>query len=64
MPDDAAIDIELTRRARAAHRTGDLATAQRHAAELWLRYQRQAVVASRRVARGAEQLAELEAAAP
>ena len=44
MPDDAAIDIELTRRARAAHRTGDLATAQRHAAELWLRYQRQAVV--------------------
>ena len=55
MPDDAAIDIELTRRARAAHRTGDLATAQRHAAELWLRYQRQAVVASRRVARGAEQ---------
>jgi DNA-directed RNA polymerase sigma subunit (sigma70/sigma32) len=55
MPDDAAIDIELTRRARAAHRTGDLATAQRHAAELWLRYERQAVVASRRVARGAEQ---------
>ena len=54
MPDDAAIDIELTRRARAAHRAGDLETAKRAAAQLWLRYENQAVLASRRVARGAE----------
>ena len=54
MPDDAAIDIELTRRARAAYRAGDLDAAKRATAELWLRYEKQAVLASRRVARGAE----------
>ena len=54
MPDDAAIDIDLTRRARAAYRAGDLEAAKRFAAQLWLRYENQAVLASRRVARGAE----------
>ena len=54
MPDDSAIDISLKRRARAAYRAGDLEAAKRFAAELWLRYENQAVVASRRVARGAE----------
>lgn len=54
MPDDSAIDVALTRRARAAYRAGDLAAAKRAAAELWLRYENQAVLASRRVARGAE----------
>ncbi len=54
MPDDAAIDADLVRRARAARRAGDDHAAQRAAAELWARYERQIVVASRRVARGAE----------
>lgn len=54
MPDDAAIDTDLTRRARAAHRAGDLEAAKRFAAQLWLRYENQAILASRRVARGAE----------
>ncbi len=54
MPDDAAIDIDLTRRARAAYRAGDLEAAKRFAAQLWLRYENQAILASRRVARGAE----------
>ncbi len=54
MPDDSAIDVELTRRARAAYRAGDLDAAKRAAAELWLRYEKQAILASRRVARGAE----------
>jgi DNA-directed RNA polymerase specialized sigma24 family protein len=50
MPDDA----DLVRRARAAIAAGDAAVAQRAAAELWARYEQHAVVASRRVARGAE----------
>ncbi|MGI9187795.1 MAG: hypothetical protein ACR2J9_09850 [Gaiellales bacterium] len=54
MPDDAAIDIDLTRRARAAYRAGDLEAARRFAAQLWLRYENHAILASRRVARGAE----------
>lgn len=54
MPDESAIDVELVRRARAAHRAGDLATAKGAAAELWLRYEKHAILASRRVARGAE----------
>ncbi len=54
MPEPAAIDIELARRARAAFRAGDLDVAKRHAAELWARYEDQAVLASRRVARGPE----------
>ena len=54
MPDDATIDAELVRRARAAVRAGDTAVAQRAAAELWARYEPQIVLASRRVARGAE----------
>ena len=54
MPDDAAIDADLVRRARAARRAGDDQAAKRAAAELWARYERQIVIASRRVARGAE----------
>ena len=54
MPDDAAIDADLVRRARAARRAGDHQAAKRAAAELWARYERQIVLASRRVARGAE----------
>lgn len=50
MPDDA----DLVRRARAAIAAGDAVAAQRAAAELWARYEAQIVVASRRVARGAE----------
>lgn len=54
MPDDAVIDADLVRRARAAYRAGDLPAAKGHAAELWARYEDRAVVASRRLARGAE----------
>ena len=47
-------DADLVRRARAAIAAGDSAMAKRAAAELWARYEQHAVVASRRVARGAE----------
>ena len=48
------VNRKLVRRARAAIAAGDSAVAQRAAAELWARYEQHAVVASRRVARGAE----------
>jgi len=54
MPDDAAYDAELVRRARAAHRADDIEQAKRLAAELWARYEPNARIAARRVARGDE----------
>lgn len=54
MPDDAAIDADLVRRARAAVAVGDMDAARRAGAELWARYERHAFLASRRVARGSE----------
>ncbi len=54
MSDSASHDADLVRRARAAHAAGDLDAARRSAGELWLRYQQQAYVASRRRARGSE----------
>ena len=54
MPDDAAIDLALVRRARAAHAAGDRDAAQRAGAELWARYERDAYRISRKVAFGVE----------
>ena len=54
MPDDAAIDLALVRRARAAFTAGDSAGAQRAGAELWGRYEREAYRISRKVAYGVE----------
>lgn len=54
MADPSVYDADLVRRARVAHSAGDLRTAQNHAAELWLRYEKQARAISRKRARGDE----------